>query len=114
MSTETTGCRFSIAPNAELSSPTITLAINDRQVITNLLMTAATFNSSLVLTNAVVVYQGTNQSVNSSLCLVSNLEVYRGRDQIIEIENDGFSLNERGFIEVITRIATSLIILHIH
>ena len=72
-------------------------------------MTAETFNSSSRKTNAVIVYRGTNQPVNGSSCIISNLEVYRGRDQVIEIESGGFSLNERGIIEVITILATCTI-----
>ena len=109
MSTETTGCSFSITPDEEFSNLTIALAITDWQG-TNLLMSAATVNSLNVVTDAIVVYRGSNQPANGFLCLISNLEVYRGRDQITEIESDGVSVNERGFIEVTTRIATSLII----
>ena len=62
-----------------------------------------------MLTDAVVVYRETDQPVNSSLCFISYLEIFRGRDQIIEIESDGFSLNERGFIEASKSTTISLI-----
>lgn len=81
------------------------IIMTGRQI--GLLPTAVTTNSTLGLTDAVVVYRETNQPVNSSLCLISSLEVYRGRDEITEIENDGLSLNERGFIAVRTTIQTA-------
>lgn len=97
----TAGCAFSIVPNGEFSSLTLTLALNNQQS-SNMLLSGTTVNSSSMLTAAVVVDRRTNQPVNSSLCLVSNLEVYRGRDQITVIESDGFAFNEMGFVEVAT------------
>lgn len=94
-----TGCSFSITPNEETSNSTITLAITDR-LGTNLLVSATTVNSLNEVVDAVVAYRGINRPVNGSQCVISNLEVYRGRDQINEIESGGFSLTEKGFIEV--------------
>ena len=68
------------------------------------LTTAATFTSfDNILTDAVVVtvdVNDTHQSVNGSFCCIVSLEVYRGRGQITEISHDGFSLSDRGTIEV--------------
>ena len=106
-STETTDCSFSITPNEEFSNFEVALTIADR-LGTTLLMSPVTVNSRNDAADAVVVYRGSNHPVNGSLCVISNLEVYRGRGQITEIESGGFSLNERGFIQVTmyTKIAT--------
>ena len=39
-------------------------------------------------------------TVNNSFCAISSLEVYRRREQAIEINHEGFSLNDDGSIEV--------------
>lgn len=66
------------------------------------MVSPTTVNSLGQVVDAVIAYHGTNlsQPVNGSLCVISNLEVYRGRDQVNEIESGGFSLTERGFIQV--------------
>ena len=46
------------------------------------------------------IFNDTKQLVNSSFCSISSLEVYRGRRQAIEINHEGFSLNDNGSIEV--------------
>ena len=45
-------------------------------------------------------FNETNQRVNSSFCNISSLEVYRGRKRAIEINHQGFSLNDSGSVEV--------------
>ena len=66
------------------------------------LMRAATPDSSDVLTDAVIVHNGTNQLAVSSLCHIAYLEVYRGsrQNQAFVISHEGLSLNERGNIKV--------------
>ena len=49
---------------------------------------------------AITTTDAMQQQVNSSLCHIASLEVYRGRRQITEISHDGFSLNERGTVQV--------------
>ena len=71
------------------------------------LVTAATFmsdNSTLVDARIVVVNNTLNSEVvpvNGSFCRIASLEVYRGRRLTIVISRNGFSLSERGTIEVI-------------
>ena len=38
--------------------------------------------------------------VNTSLCQVVSLNVYRGKENVIEINHSGFTLTDRGTIEV--------------
>ena len=46
------------------------------------------------------IFNDTKQLVNGSFCNISRLEVYRGREQTIEINHEGFSLNDNGSVEV--------------
>ena len=66
---------------------------------------AAVLNSSQALVDVLVVTnehhnQCCSQPVTSSSCQIAALEVYRGREQAIEIRHDGFSLSDRGTVEV--------------
>ena len=99
----TSDCNFTItSTEEESSSHSRRLAlIIDYQNDTELITAATTFNSSTNLTDAVVFYRSTDQPVNSSFCHIASLEVYRGRDQAIKIRHYGFSLSQRGTIEVI-------------
>lgn len=67
-------------------------------------MTAATVKfDSNTFTDATIVVKNNDsehQLVNGSYCNISSLEVYRGRKQAIEISRDGFSLSDRGTIQV--------------
>ena len=80
-------------------------------------MTAATINShSNALADATIVAINnivTHQPVNGSFCCIVSLEVYRGREQITEISHDGFSLSDRGTVEV-NHIQTLLSCFHKH
>ena len=102
-------CDFLIAPSEDLMDSRISLVITDspstgNQVDVALRMTASTVGSSGI-TEAVVVFNGTmaNQTVSSAACNIASIKVYRGRRQVIEISHKGFSLNERGNIEVSER-----------
>ena len=89
-----------IVPREEPSNFRVTLTFV-RQSNTGFDMTVATFNNMSTESDAaIVVKNNTHQSVNGSFCHISSLEVYRGRKQAIEISHDGFSLNDRGPIEV--------------
>ena len=94
-------CSFAITTNEEgLYTLRLALSIahqNDTDVIT-----AATFfnsSSKYKLTDVVVVHR--DQLINISFCHISSLEVYQGRQQVIIITHNGFSLSQRGTIEVI-------------
>ena len=64
-------------------------------------MTALTVDSSQqTVTAAIIVYKDQPMQVNTSFCHIAGLEVYRGREQAIEINHEGFSLSDRGTIEV--------------
>ena len=101
------GCNFVIAPREEPSQLRLILTF-DHQSDTEVeqIMTAATVKSdSNTFTDATIVVKNNdseNQSVNSSYWYsnISSLEVYRGRKQAIEISHDGFSLSDRGTIQV--------------
>ena len=93
------GCDFVIVPRGEPSVFRVTLFFDQNN--TGLDMTAATFNNMLTESKVTIVTKNnTHQSVNGSYYHISGLEVYRGRKQAIEISLDGFSLSNRGTIEV--------------
>ena len=62
--------------------------------------TATTYNSKQKSTHAKVTSIKNKAHVNDSSCHIASLEVYRGKEQAIEISHDGFSLGDRGTIEV--------------
>ena len=57
-------------------------------------------SSQQTVTAAIIVYKDQHKQVNTSFCHIASLEVYRGREQAIEINHEGFSLSDRGTIEV--------------
>ena len=66
---------------------------------------AAVVNSSNEIDDVLIVTnephdQCCSQPVTSSSCQIAALEVYRGREQAIEIRHGGFSLSDRGTVEV--------------
>ena len=61
---------------------------------------AQTTNTDNEIVNVVVTFRSREEQVNGSICNISALEVYRGREQVIEINNQGFSLTENGTIKV--------------
>ena len=100
------GCNFVIVPREEPSHLRLTLTF-DHQSDTEVeqIMTAVTVKSdNTTFTDATIVKNNDSEhpSVNISLsyCNISSLEVYRGRKQAIEISHDGFSLSDRGAIQV--------------
>ena len=105
-----TECGFAFIPSE--GPPNLRIALdlrlaeNDEE-----LMTAATvpFNMSEDRTLAdgrtlvdarIVVANNTLQVVNGSVCHIASLEVYRGKRLITMIRHNGFSLSDRGTIEV--------------
>lgn len=97
-------CRFSVAPNDELSHSTLILVMtipnSDSVRLQMIASMASTVDSSNNQRDAVIVYNETRQLVSSSLCSITSLEVYRGRGQSFEIDYGGLSLNESGNIRV--------------
>ena len=57
-------------------------------------------DNSTLINASIVAVNITDQLVSSSFCHIASLEVYRGRRQITEISHDGFSLSERGQVQV--------------
>ena len=51
-----------------------------------------------IVTNTIIV--NNHHQVNMSVCSISSLEVYRGRRQVTEIRYDGFTLADRGTVQV--------------
>ena len=68
-------------------------------LIHNELRTTDTSNTTFT-TAVITTTDPMQQQVNSSFCHIASLEVYRGRRQITEISHDGFSLSERGTVQV--------------
>ena len=66
-------------------------------------VTAATvpfINDSTFVNARIVLANNTLQVANGSFRHIASLEVYRGRRQITVINHNGFSLSDRGTIEV--------------
>ena len=56
------------------------------------------------ITNAVVVRGNVTHQIdlaNGSICHIASLEVYRGKRGVTKISHNGFSLSDKGTIEVI-------------
>ena len=66
-------------------------------------VTTEALNSTLVDALVIVANSVTSNcqlASNDPACSVSSLEVYRGREEAIEISHEGFSLSDKGTIEV--------------
>ena len=90
----TSACRFVFVPSQHSSfrvSIVMDLNHNELWTIGNTTITAAVITTT----------EPMQQHVNSSFCHIASLEVYRGRRQITEISHEGFSLSERGTVQVI-------------
>ena len=92
------GCKFTIASDESITLQDhiyrVAVDVLENQQINNTvtLLIAVGTNSSSIIDK---VHQ---QGVNS--CRIDNLEVYRGRKKAIEINHDGFSINQNGNIQV--------------
>ena len=91
-------CEFGFIPETEiLSNFRIAIFIEPDNGSQSQRSTLATYLNT-VATNVTIVYN--HQPVNTSVCSISSLEVYRGRRQVTEIRYDGFSLTDRGIVQV--------------
>ena len=57
-------------------------------------------DSSQQTTDAVIATTNDGQPLNGSMCGIASLEVYRGSEDVFQIQHDGFSLSDRGTLEV--------------
>ena len=93
------GCKFTIASDESITLQDHRVAVdfleNQQTNNTVTLLIATGTNSS---SKAVIIDKVHQQGVNS--CRIDNLEVYRGRKKAIEINHDGFSINQNGNIQV--------------
>ena len=93
-----TDCEFGFVPETEiLSNFRIAVFTEQENGSQSEQSTLATYLNTVV-TNVTIV--NNHQPVNRSVCSISNLEVYRGREEVTEISHDGFSLTDRGTVEV--------------
>ena len=72
----------------------------------NSFVTAEAINSTLVDVLVIVTNTSSCQSVTSPFCHISSLEVYRGMEEAIKINHGGFSLSDKGTIQVVNITST--------
>ena len=104
-------CDFAIIPKR--------IPLNCQTVLTIDHQNQTTFvtveDSNFTLVDALVVVANTSScqlARNDPACSISSLEVYRGREEAIEISHEGFSLSDKGTIEV--KNLTVIHLLHVY
>ena len=95
-----TDCGFALVPETETSKFRLAASITHQNGNRLEQFEILDIDNSTLTNASVIAVNNTDQLISSSVCHITSLEVYRGRRQITEISHDGFSLSERGQVQV--------------